>query len=112
MLSSRRLASLVTALVLIVVLVGRLTGATLSPADPYNVFVFGNMTESNVDSEGRVAVGGTATFTNFGVGNTFAGNPSSAVNSLVVGGNLSYNGGEVHYGNVVIFAARALPVGA
>lgn len=75
--------------------------ATLSPADPYNVFIFGDMTESNVDSEGRIAVGGNANFTNFGVGSTFSGNPSSAGNSLVVGGNLSYNGGEVHYGNVV-----------
>lgn len=80
---------------------GITSAATLAPADPYNVFIFGNMTESNVDSEGRIAVGGNANLTNFGVGSTFSGNPSSAGNTLVVGGNLSYNGGEVHYGNVV-----------
>lgn len=70
-------------------------------ASPFNVFVFEGMTESNVDSEGRVAVGGNAFLTNFGVGSAFSSNPSSAGNSLVVGGNLSYSGGEVHFGNVV-----------
>lgn len=68
---------------------------------PLNVFVFGDMSESNVDSEGRVAVGGNATLTNYGVGSAFQSNPSSAGDTLVVGGDLSYNGGEVHYGNVV-----------
>lgn len=88
-------------IVLVVSGSGITSAATLSTADPYNVFIFGNMTESNVDSEGRIAVGGNANFTNFGVGSTFSGNPSSAGNTLVVGGNLSYNGGEVHYGSVV-----------
>lgn len=38
------------------------------PANGYNVFVFGNMNLSNTDAEGRVAVGGTATLSNYGIG--------------------------------------------
>ena len=34
--------------------------ATLGPAANFNVFVLGNHTQSNTDSEGRVAVGGNA----------------------------------------------------
>jgi choice-of-anchor A domain-containing protein len=75
--------------------------SALGAASSYNVFTFGNFTESNVDSEGRVAVGGNANLTNFGVGSAFSSNPSSAGNSLVVAHNLTYNGGEVHYGNTV-----------
>ena len=37
-------------------------------ANDYNVFVFGNMSLSNTDAEGRVAVGGNATLSNYGVG--------------------------------------------
>lgn len=74
--------------------------AVLSIASEYNIYVLGNMTQWNVDSEGRVAVGGNATLTNYGVGSKFSSNPSSAGNALVVGGNLSYSGGEVHYGNL------------
>ena len=73
----------------------------MSLASTYNVYILGNMTESNVDSEGRVAVAGNANLTNFGIGSKFSSNPSSAGNALVVGGNLAYNGGEVHYGNLV-----------
>jgi hypothetical protein len=47
---------------------GIASAATLAVADPYNVLIFGNMTESSVDSERRI----------------------------VAGGNLSYSGGEVH----------------
>lgn len=38
----------------------------LGIAQDYNVFVFGDMNQSS-DAEGRVAVGGNATFTNFGI---------------------------------------------
>lgn len=37
-------------------------------ANDYNVFVFGDMNLSNTDAEGRVAVGGNATLSNYGVG--------------------------------------------
>ncbi len=77
-----------------------LHATVLSIASSYNVYVLGNMQESNVDSEGRVAVGGNATLTNYGVGSKFSSSPGSAGTTLVVGGNLSYNGGEVHYGSL------------
>ncbi len=63
-----------------------------------HVYVLGNMQESNVDAEGRVAVGGNATLTNYGVGSKLSGSPG---NSLVVAGDLAYNGGGVHHGNIV-----------
>lgn len=37
-------------------------------ANDYNVFVFGNLSLSNTDAEGRVAVGGNATLSNYGIG--------------------------------------------
>ena len=37
-------------------------------ANDYNVFVFGNLSLSNTDAEGRVAVGGNAILSNYGVG--------------------------------------------
>ncbi|QJE98690.1 choice-of-anchor A family protein [Luteolibacter luteus] len=85
----------------LVVLGSAAHGAVLSFASNYNIYVLGNMTQWNVDSEGRVAVAGDASLTNYGVGSKFSSNPSSAGDMLVVGGNLSYNGGEVHYGNLV-----------
>lgn len=72
----------------------------LSGAAPYNLFTFGNLTMSNSDSEGRIAVGGNASFTNYSVATGFVSNPSSAGNSLMVRGNIGYNQGEVKFGNV------------
>lgn len=34
----------------------------------YNVFLFGDINLSNTDAEGRVAVGGNATLSNYGIG--------------------------------------------
>ncbi|MBK1833834.1 choice-of-anchor A family protein [Roseibacillus ishigakijimensis] len=90
-------------------------GASLSQAAPYNVFTFGDLTLTNVDSEGRVAVGGQANLTNFGIGSTFQGRAASAGDSLIVAGNLNYRGGEVHYGNAYyggnLISAPAIPNG-
>lgn len=80
---------------------GATQAQNLSYANSYNVFIFGDMTESNVDSEGRVAVGRDANLTNYGVGSSFQNSPASAGNTLVVGGNLNYNGGEIEYGNAI-----------
>lgn len=72
----------------------------LGMASDYNVFVFGDMNQSS-DSEGRVAVGGNATLTNFGIADRLA-NSNGAKDSLIVGGNLNYNGGQVFGGNAVV----------
>lgn len=72
----------------------------LGIAQNYNVFVFGDMNQSS-DSEGRVAVGGNATFTNFGIADRLA-NSNGADNRLIVGGDLTYNGGQIFGGNAVV----------
>jgi choice-of-anchor A domain-containing protein len=69
----------------------------LGPATKYNVFVFGDMNQSS-DSEGRVAVGGNATFSNFGIADRLQTTDGP---NLVVGGNLNYQGGQVFGGNAV-----------
>jgi len=75
-------------------------------AADYNVFVFGDMNQSS-DAEGRVAVGGNATFTNFGIGDRLAG---SSDTRLVVGGDLTYNGGQIFGGNALVGGSVNTPV--
>lgn len=74
---------------------------TLGAASGYNVFVFGNMQRQNADAEGRVAVGGNATFSSFGV-NDKGTTDTPATASLVVGGNLNYTNGNVFYGSAIV----------
>ena len=62
----------------------------------YNEFILGNSTRSNVDSQGMVAVGGNATFTNFTIDNLGHG-----ANALVVGGNLTGSSASIA-GSVVV----------
>ena len=70
---------------------------SLGLASGYNVFVFGNMTLANTDVEGRAAVGGNATFSNFGVGQSVA--PNAAQLNLVVGGNAGLTNGQIFNGS-------------
>lgn len=72
---------------------------TLGVAGDYNYFVFGNVNMSSSDVEGRAAVGGNATYQNYGVGNKLKG--ATAGDSLVVGGNLNWTYGQVFQGDVV-----------
>lgn len=82
--------------------------AAFGIASDYNVFVFGDMNQSS-DAEGRVAVGGNATFTNFGIGDRLPGSGGSDTR-LVVGGDLTYNGGQVFGGNAVVGGHVNTPV--
>ena len=70
----------------------------LGVAGDYNLFAFGNVSRTNADTEGRLAVGGTATLTNFGVNDKMTGD-GPAVAALVVGGNLDYTNGNVFHGS-------------
>ncbi|MHC5544622.1 choice-of-anchor A family protein, partial [Singulisphaera rosea] len=71
----------------------------LGPAQDYNLFILGDANNTNTDSQGRVAVGGNATFSSYSVASSLS---SPAANALVVGGSVSYtNGtvsGDLHYG--------------
>ena len=72
-------------------------------AGEYNVFVFGNLSLSNTDAEGRVAVGGNATLSNYGVGASILPLPSSDSDaSLVVNGDLDVSAGSNACGNTIV----------
>ena len=71
----------------------------LGPAVDFNVFVFGDDTQQNTDSEGRIAVGGNA---NFGPsGYTVASSVSASTDNMIVGGNFSNVNNTVHGGLLV-----------
>ncbi|MUT66475.1 choice-of-anchor A family protein [Paenibacillus sp. NEAU-GSW1] len=74
----------------------------LGIANDFNIFVFGDHTQSNVDSEGRVAVGGNATYTDYGVGSSLT--PiSTDTADLIVQGNVNINRGINFAGNTVVY---------
>jgi len=73
----------------------------LGTAENYNALILQNMNAQNTDAEGRVAVGGNATLTNYGIGSSLT-NSHGTDNRLVVGGNLSYNGGQIFGGDAVV----------
>jgi choice-of-anchor A domain-containing protein len=81
----------------------------LGPYDPksnfgianiFNLFVFGNINQKNVDSEGRVAVGGNATFANYGVGSKLVSSTTRA--DLIIGGNVDITNSHNSSGNTVV----------
>lgn len=72
-------------------------------ANDYNVFVFGDLTMSNTDAEGRVAVGGNATLSNYGVGAGITPLPPANTDpSFVINGAVNVTGGSNASGNTVI----------
>ena len=73
----------------------------LGPAADFNVFVFGNNTQSNSDTEGRVAVGGDANFTLNGSGWTVGTQSPGNSYNLIVGGNLTNQYNTLHGGLLV-----------
>jgi choice-of-anchor A domain-containing protein len=72
-------------------------GLLSTPYD-YNAFIFNTFTQSASDTQGRLAVGGAASLTNYEVGLTLGTVANS--DTLLVGGNLTFNSGTVHHGNV------------
>lgn len=72
----------------------------LGVAGNFNVFTLEDITLHNTDSEGRVAVGGDADFSGFGVG---ANMPISQDRfDLIVNGDLSIASGENASGNTLV----------
>ncbi|MEQ8974339.1 MAG: choice-of-anchor A family protein [Coleofasciculus sp. C1-SOL-03] len=71
----------------------------LGIASDYNVFVLGDVNQSNTDAEGKVAVGGNADLLNFYAGMAL---PTDGNNGdvLIVGKNLVFENGQVR-GNAV-----------
>lgn len=79
--------------------------ATLGIANDYNVFVFGDAHQQWTDSEGSIAVGGNATYESFYArmdpNSPLPNQPTSGGHALVVGQNLTFNGGSAN-GNVTV----------
>jgi len=69
----------------------------LGPAGDFNLFVFNDNTQSGSDAEGRVAVGGNALLGSF----TVASSMGNTTDNLIVGGNFSNNGTQLHGGLLV-----------
>ncbi len=69
-------------------------------ANDFNVYTLNDHKQSNVDSEGRVAVGGNATYSNYGIGSHLT--TSLTRPDLIVGGQMNITGGTNAHGNSVI----------
>lgn len=84
---------------------GTASAGTLYQATGYNAFVFGNMTYSNTDIGGSLAVGGSANLSNFSVDSGDNGvqgtqpTPNALRDDLIVGGNLTYTNGSIFQGS-------------
>ncbi len=74
--------------------------ADFGEASDYNLFVLKDATQPSSDTQGKVAVGRNAKFSNYSVGDQLA--PSNGTEDvLVVGRKLTYTTGQVFNGNVV-----------
>lgn len=62
----------------------------------FNAVIFGDMTQTQSDVEGRLAVGRNATLEDYLIGSKIT--PDASRVDLVVGGNLTFNQGEVRSG--------------
>jgi choice-of-anchor A domain-containing protein len=73
----------------------------LGPMGDFNGFVFGDMPYKNGTVDGRLAVGGNATFeTGVGVDVGLTLTPNAGRDDLIVGGNLTYQSGDVVSGGI------------
>jgi len=65
----------------------------------FNLFVLGNATAQYSDVQGRVAVGGNATYTGYDFASQVSGLNSRF--NLLVGGDLKFSNGQIEHGSVV-----------
>jgi choice-of-anchor A domain-containing protein len=71
----------------------------LGDAAQFNALFFNEMIASNSDAEGRIAVGGHASFASYGIGDKLL--PDNTRDDLIVGANLEFINGQVFSGNIV-----------
>ncbi|WP_422012364.1 choice-of-anchor A family protein [Roseateles sp.] len=71
-----------------------------------NLLAFGNMNVSSSDVEGRVAVGGNATISNYSINTKTGSSALYAGTGLTVGGNLSFTSGSI-WGGVQVGGSYA-----
>jgi choice-of-anchor A domain-containing protein len=73
--------------------------APFGAATGFNVFITGDLNQQYTDTEGRLAVGGTATLTGYGVGRALSA-ADDGTDVLLVGDTLIYNHGQVYRGHI------------
>lgn len=81
----------------------------LGIAKEYNLFVLEDITQPSADTEGKVAVGGNATFSNYSLGDKL---PENSGDVLIVGKHLNFTSGHIYNGNVVYGQTTNLPIDA
>lgn len=74
--------------------------APFGAAEQYNLFVLGDLDHRNTDTEGRVAVGGSARFDHYSIGHKIVPKPGAPEWALVVGRDLVFTEGTVWAGPV------------
>lgn len=79
----------------------------LGVAGDFNLFVLGDLNRAYTDALGRVAAGGNANLTGFGIGSVLS-NSNGARDDLIVGGNLNFSNGQVYHGNIVYGGSGAI----
>lgn len=75
---------------------------SLGPAADYNVFVLGDVYQTNTDIEGKLAVGGNVLLSSFGVGDKI-----QSGDVLIAGGNLDLTNGQI-YGNAIYGGSKVI----
>jgi choice-of-anchor A domain-containing protein/LPXTG-motif cell wall-anchored protein len=79
------------------------TSSNLGTASDFNVFLFDDMTSSNSDCEGKMAIGGNLNLSSYGIGSKIdiseSKNPAPA--TLIVGGSITVSNGQVN-GNTIV----------
>jgi choice-of-anchor A domain-containing protein len=79
----------------------------LGIAGDFNGFFFENFHSYYSDTEGRLAIGGDATITGYGLG-TQLSNSDGARDDLIVGGALDFSNGQVFNGNIAVGGAATI----
>ena len=86
---------------------GVCTTAPLGQANNFNLFTFGDLTQSATDVQGRVAAGGNAKLTSYGIGSLLT-NSHGTRDDLIVDSRITYTDGTVYNGNVTFGATATL----
>jgi choice-of-anchor A domain-containing protein len=73
---------------------------SVASATNYNVFVSGNFTGQNSDTEGAIAAGGDVKLNNYSVGSNL-NSSSNGNDTLVAGGSFTATNGQSNHGNLV-----------
>ena len=82
------------------------SGFDFGVAKDYNLFVLEDATQPSSDTQGKVAVGHNASFSNYSIGDQL---PANSGDVLIVGNDLTFTSGAIYNGNVVYGHATNLP---